>query len=82
MAHNTPTARGSAQPDRGITQMTKITLPIIRSSFCANGVRSGTRLFVYDCGNKFLVASNFQNVGYRRKIEDALALFERTLLGV
>ena len=55
-------------------------LPIIRSGFCAENVRSGTRLFVYDCGGKFLVASKFQIIGYRAHIEDALALFERTLV--
>lgn len=54
---------------------------IIRSSFCAEGVRAGTRLFLVSEGESFLVASRFQNIGRRKRIEDATALFERTLVG-
>lgn len=54
---------------------------VIRSSFCAEGVRSGTRLFLYDEGDMFLDATRFQNIGRRERLEDAIALFERTLTG-
>jgi hypothetical protein len=54
---------------------------IIRSGFCAEGVRGGTRLFIYDLGGKFLVASRFQNIGYRKHLADAIALYERALMG-
>lgn len=53
----------------------------IRSSFCADGVRAGTRLFLLDTGGKFLVATRFQNIGYRKGLDAALALFERALVG-
>jgi hypothetical protein len=53
----------------------------IRSSFCADGVRAGTRVFLLDMGDKFLVASRFQNIGYRKGLDSAIALFERTLVG-
>jgi hypothetical protein len=54
---------------------------IIRSSFCALDVMGGTRLGLFEDGDKFLVASRFQNIGRRKRIEDAIALFERTLIG-
>lgn len=53
---------------------------IIRSGFCAEDVLGGTRLFLFDEGGRFLVATRFQNIGRRNKIEDAIALFENTLL--
>lgn len=55
--------------------------PIIRSSFCAEGVRGGTRLFLVEDGPTFLVSTRFQIVGRRKRIEDAIALFESTLVG-
>jgi hypothetical protein len=62
--------------------MTQITdLPIIRSAFCAQGVRGGTRLFLVEDNGRFLVASRFQNIGRRAKLADAIALFERALVG-
>ena len=62
--------------------MAQITdLPVIRSAFCAEGVRNGTRLFLVEDNGRFLVASRFQDIGRRAKLADALALFERTLLG-
>jgi hypothetical protein len=54
---------------------------IIRSSFCVPDVMAGTKLFLIDEGSKFLVATRFQNIGRRKRIEDAIALFERTLVG-
>jgi hypothetical protein len=54
---------------------------IIRSTFCAEGVRGGARLFLIDEGNGFLVATRWQNVGRRKRLEDAIALFERTVVG-
>lgn len=54
---------------------------ILRSGFCAEGVRNGTKLFIFDEGNKFLVATRWQNVGRRKRLEDAIDLFERTLVG-
>lgn len=54
---------------------------IIRQSFCAAGVRGGTKLFLIQEAGKFLVATRFQNVGRRKQIGDAIALFERTLVG-
>lgn len=53
----------------------------LRSAFCAEGVRSGTRLFIIQDGNSFLVTTRFQIVGRRKSINAAIALFERTLLG-
>jgi len=53
----------------------------IRSSFCADGVRSGVRLFLIEDGAFFLVASKFQIVGRRKGINEAIALFERALAG-
>lgn len=58
-----------------------INQPIIRSSNCAEGVRGGARIFLYDMGGKFLVASRWQNIGYRKDLTAAIALFERTLAG-
>lgn len=52
----------------------------IRTSFCADGVRAGTRLFLLDVGGKFLVATRFQNIGYRKNLDAAIALFERALV--
>jgi len=54
---------------------------ILRSSFCAPGVMAGTKLFLIDEGSKFLVATKFQNIGRRKRLDDATALFERTLGG-
>lgn len=59
----------------------QIASPIIRSSNCAEGVLGGTKLFLYDEGGKFLVATRFQNIGRRKLLEDAITLFERTLAG-
>lgn len=56
-------------------------LPIIRSSFCAEGVLGGTNLFLAEDGHFFLVSTRFQIIGRRRRIEDAISLFERTLSG-
>ena len=53
----------------------------IRSSFCAEGVRSGTRLFLIDLGGKFMVATRFQAIGVRKSLQAATALFERALVG-
>ncbi len=39
-------------------------------------MRGGTRLFLYEAKDRFLVASRFQNVGYRKQIEDNPELFE------
>jgi hypothetical protein len=62
--------------------MAQITdLPMIRSGFCAEGVRGGTRLFLVEDNGRFLVASRFQNIGRRAKLADAIALFERALVG-
>lgn len=59
----------------------QIAAPIIRSSNCAEGILGGTKLFLYDEGGKFLIATRFQNIGRRKRLEDAVALFERTLTG-
>ena len=53
----------------------------IRSAFCAEGVRSGTRLFLIEDGAAFLVTTRFQIIGRRKALNDAIALFERTLIG-
>jgi hypothetical protein len=53
----------------------------IRSSFCAEGVRGGTRLFLIEDGSSFLVTTKFQIVGRRADITKALSLFESTLVG-
>lgn len=54
---------------------------IIRSTFCAEGVRGGTRLFLTDEGKSFLISTNFQIVGRRKRLVDAIALFEATAMG-
>jgi len=54
---------------------------VIRSTFCADGVRGGTRLFLVQDGASFLVATRFQTVGRRKAIENAIALFERAAIG-
>ena len=59
----------------------QIASPIIRSSNCAEGVLGGTKVFIYDEGGKYLVATRFQNIGRRKSLEAAIALFERTLTG-
>lgn len=65
-----------------MTQAARITdLPIVRSSFCADDVRGGTRLLLVEDNGRFLIATRFQTVGRRKRIEDAIALFERTLIG-
>jgi len=62
--------------------MTKITdLPVVRSAFCAEGVRGGARLFLVEDKGRFLVATRFQNIGRRDRLSDAVALFERTVSG-
>lgn len=54
---------------------------IIRSSFCAEGVRGGTRLFLIEDGSSFLITTKFQIVGRRADINKAISLFESTLAG-
>ena len=54
---------------------------IIRSSFCADGVRGGTRLFLIEDGSSFLVTTKFQIVGRRADITKAISLFENALIG-
>ena len=53
----------------------------IRSTFCADGVRGGTRLFLIQDGASYLVTTRFQIVGRRKDIGRAIALFERTAIG-
>lgn len=53
----------------------------IRSGFCAEGVRGGTRLFLIEDGSSFLVTTKFQIVGRRADINRAVALYEATLMG-
>ena len=54
---------------------------IIRSSFCASNIMAGTRLYLINDNNKFLVSTRFQIIGRRKRLNDAIALFERTLVG-
>lgn len=64
-----------------MAQFAATTTNTIRSSFCADGVRGGAHLFLVDLGNKFQVSTRYERLGSRQKIEDAIALFERALVG-
>jgi hypothetical protein len=54
----------------------------LRSSFTQESSRfAGHKLFLIDIGDKFMVCTRFQWVGRRKSLSDAIALFERTLVG-
>lgn len=71
----------STRTAQGEGRARKRELPVLRSSFCCPDVMGGTKLFLYEDGERFLVATRWHNIGRRKRLADAVELFEGTLFG-
>ena len=55
---------------------------VLRSGFCAEGVRGGTRLLLTHEDGWFDVATRWETIGRCRDLNEAVRLFEAALLGL
>ena len=53
----------------------------LRSTYLPPDIMSGSKIYLIEEGDWFTVLTVWQIIGRRKRLNDAIALFERTLVG-